>query len=72
MMRFADLSGGLLGALTGKKDIASTGLIGLIPGAPKVNGALGLVGALGGIEKPLHESLGLPGFDSLSGGGLFG
>ena len=69
MMRFADLSGGLLGALTGKKDIASTGLVGLIPGMPNPNGALGLAGALGGIEKPLHESLGLPGFGD---SGLFG
>ena len=71
MMRFADLSGGLLGALTGKKDIASTGLVGLIPGMPNPNGALGLVGASMGIKKPLHESLGLPGFDSL-GSGLLG
>ena len=68
MMRFADLSGGLLGSLTGETDIASTGLIGLIPGAPKVNGALGLVGSLGGIEESLPSKLGLPGFDSLSGG----
>jgi len=68
-MRFADLSGGLLGALTGKKDIASTGLIGLIPGAPNPNGALGLVGSLAGIDEPLHEKLGLPGF---GGSGLFG
>lgn len=68
-MRFADLSGDLLGALTGKKDIASTGLIGLIPGAPNPNGALGLVGSLAGIDEPLHEKLGLPGF---GGSGLFG
>ena len=68
--RFADLSGGLLGKLTGQKDIASTGLIGLIPGAPNPNGALGLVGSLaGGIDEPLHEKLGLPGF---GGSGLFG
>lgn len=68
MMRFADLSGGLLGALTGKKDIASTGLIGLIPGAPNPNGALGLVGSLaGGIDEPLHKKLGLPGFSGLFG-----
>jgi len=66
--RFADLSGGLLGTLTGKKDIASTGLVGLIPGAPNPNGALGLVGSLeGGFDKPLHESLGLPGFSGLLG-----
>jgi hypothetical protein len=51
MMRFADLSGGLLGALTGQGDIASTGLVGLIPGAPNVNGALGLAGSLGGMEE---------------------
>ena len=69
MMRFADLSGGLLGALTGKKDIASTGLVGLIPGMPNPNGALGLAGSLAGIDEPLHEKLGLPGF---SGSGLFG
>ena len=68
MMRFADLSGGLLGALTGKKDIASTGLIGLIPGAPNANGALGLVGSLaGGIDEPLYEKMGLPGFSGLIG-----
>ena len=67
MMRFADLSGGLLGALTGQGDIASTGLIGLIPGAPKVNGALGLTGSLLGIEEPLHEKVGLPGFESFGG-----
>tara|TARA_B100000902_G_C26802301_1_gene665055 strand:- start:16 stop:225 length:210 start_codon:yes stop_codon:yes gene_type:complete len=69
MMRFADLSGGLLGALTGKKDIASTGLVGLIPGMPNPNGALGLAGSLAGIDEPLHEKLGLPGF---GGSGLFG
>ena len=51
MMRFADVSGGLLSNLMGGKDIASTGLIGLIPGAPNPNGALGLVGSLaGGID----------------------
>jgi len=70
MMRFADLSGGLLGALTGKKDIASTGLVGLIPGMPNPNGALGLVGSLAGIDEPLHEKMGLPGFGSM-GSGLF-
>ena len=69
MMRFADLSGGLLGSLTGQADIASTGLVGLIPGAPNANGALGLVGSLVGVEKPLHEKMGLPGFDST---GFFG
>ena len=66
MMRFADLSGGLLGAVAGQTDIASTGLIGLIPGAPKVNGALGLTGSLVGIEEPLHKKVGLPGFDSFN------
>lgn len=60
-MRFADLSGGLLGAITGNKDLASNGLLGLIPGAPNVNGALGLVGSLVGYDKPLHKSPGLPG-----------
>jgi len=60
--RFADLSGGLLGKLTGKKDIASTGLVGLIPGAPNPNNAFGVAGMIAGHEKPLHELLGLPGF----------
>jgi hypothetical protein len=61
--RFADLSGGLVNGLLGGKGITSTGLIGLIPGAPNPNGALGLVGSLaGGIDEPLHEKLGLPGF----------
>lgn len=70
-MRFADISGGLLGALTGKKDLASTGLIGLIPGAPNPNNAFGVAGMIAGHDKPLYESLGLPGFDSLGSGGLF-
>ena len=70
MMLVNRFAGGLFGELTGEKDIASTGLIGLIPGAPNPNGALGLVGSLaGGIDKPLHEKLGLPGF---GGSGLFG
>ena len=66
MMRFADLSGGLLGSLTGQTDIASTGLVGLIPGAPNANGALGLAGSLVGVEEPLHKKIGLPGFESLT------
>jgi len=69
--RFADLSGGLLGKLTGNKDIASTGLIGLIPGAPNPNGALGLVGSLAGVNESLPTKLGLPDFGSL-GSGLLG
>ena len=66
-MRFADLSGGLLGALTGNKDIASNGVVGLIPGAPNANGALGLVGSIAGYDKPLAEELGLPTFGNLLG-----
>ena len=61
-MRFADLSGGLLGAITGNKDLASNGLLGLIPGAPNANGSLGLIGSIAGYDKPLHELLGLPGW----------
>ena len=64
-MRFADLSGGLLGAVTGNKDWASNGLIGLIPGAPNANGGLGLIGSIAGYDKPLHEEIGLPGWNSL-------
>ena len=69
--RFADLSGGLVNGLLGGKDITSTGLIGLIPGAPNPNGALGLVGSLAGINESLPTKLGLPDFGSL-GSGLLG
>ena len=67
MMLVNRFAGGLFDELTGKKDIASTGLIGLIPGAPNANGALGLVGSLAGVDKPLYEKMGLPGFSGLLG-----
>ena len=46
-------------------------VVGLIPGAPNPNNAFGVAGMIAGYDKPLHESLGLPGFDSLGSGGLF-
>ena len=64
-MRFADISGGLLGAITGNKDMMSNGLVGLIPGAPNANGALGLVGSIAGYDKPLHDEIGLPSWNNL-------
>jgi len=75
-MRFADLSGGILGSVGHQFGLAGNvaenaydnpaaafGLIGAATSDVAGGGAFGLIGNLTGNNKPLYEEFGLPGFD---------